>query len=266
MFCPECGNDAGEAKFCPECGTQLDQVRAAVKSPRTTGARARKAPRAATADAAPVAVQAPARRPRVGMKPLYLWLGVLGVAIVAAILVVVFTSQVVVLVVVGGTVDVSGSYSVLVTRANTITTRASSTCRAATWRRPPSTTRRSPRSTGRRGRSRRPTRPSAPTTRRRCSTPVTCRARSQVDQALKLKPTGEILQNALLNKGNFVAMAARVDQQGQRATGQKLLAQAKASTRRRSRSTPGTATAKQAQSEITTVSPVTPTAAVSTSP
>ena len=23
MYCPECGNDAEEAKFCPECGADL---------------------------------------------------------------------------------------------------------------------------------------------------------------------------------------------------------------------------------------------------
>ncbi|MEE4275068.1 MAG: tetratricopeptide repeat protein [Thermoleophilia bacterium] len=31
MYCPECGNEAGEAKFCPECGADLGVVRGALK-------------------------------------------------------------------------------------------------------------------------------------------------------------------------------------------------------------------------------------------
>lgn len=26
MFCPKCGNDAGNSKFCPECGTSLQEI------------------------------------------------------------------------------------------------------------------------------------------------------------------------------------------------------------------------------------------------
>jgi tetratricopeptide (TPR) repeat protein len=53
---------------------------------------------------------------------------------------------------------------------------------------------------------------------------------SMVDKVLKLKPQGGVLQKALLNKGNFLAMAGRVAMQsGQSAKGRQLLAQAKAS-------------------------------------
>lgn len=269
MFCPECGNDAGEAKFCPECGTQLDQVRAAVKSPRTTGARARKAPRAATADAAPVAVQAPAQQAQGGMKPLYLWLGVLGVAIVAAILVVVFTSdKSSSSSSVGGTVDLSGSYSDLVKRANTMYDTGQQYLQSgdmakatqyyakvaqvyqAAWQK----------------------QATDPAVGADFATSLfyagdTQGALAIVNQALKLKPTDDVLQKALMNKGNFLAMAGRVAiSKGNDATGQKLLAQAKASYEASIKVAPGTATAKQAQSEITTLSQVTPAAAVSTTP
>ena len=36
MYCPECGNDAGDAKFCPECGADLSRVKDALRG-KTTG-------------------------------------------------------------------------------------------------------------------------------------------------------------------------------------------------------------------------------------
>jgi len=36
MYCPECGNDADDAKFCPECGADLAGVKSALKG-KTTG-------------------------------------------------------------------------------------------------------------------------------------------------------------------------------------------------------------------------------------
>ena len=36
MYCPECGNDAGDAKFCPECGADLAGLKNTLKG-RTTG-------------------------------------------------------------------------------------------------------------------------------------------------------------------------------------------------------------------------------------
>jgi tetratricopeptide (TPR) repeat protein len=51
-----------------------------------------------------------------------------------------------------------------------------------------------------------------------------------VDKVLELKPTGSVLQKALLNKGNFLAMAGRVAlQSGHTVQGKQLLGQAKAS-------------------------------------
>ena len=43
MYCPECGNDAGDAKFCPECGANLAGVKDALggkpAEPRRQGRR-----------------------------------------------------------------------------------------------------------------------------------------------------------------------------------------------------------------------------------
>ncbi len=37
MYCPECGNEADEAKFCPECGADLGAVRGALESKSAPG-------------------------------------------------------------------------------------------------------------------------------------------------------------------------------------------------------------------------------------
>jgi hypothetical protein len=53
-----------------------------------------------------------------------------------------------------------------------------------------------------------------------------------VDTILKLKPTGGVLQKALLNKGNFLAMAGRVAvQNGQTTRSKQLFAEGAASYR-----------------------------------
>jgi hypothetical protein len=147
MFCPECGFDAEEARFCPECGTGLDRLRAASTeadpgeaggrprpAARTTGSRgrsqARKPPsrapkpqaQAQTARSQPARAAGPRR-----ISPAVIWM---SFAVIAAIIVVgVFammrtqssasgSSQG------AGTAtgpvaaDTSGSYSVLVQRAN----------------------------------------------------------------------------------------------------------------------------------------------------
>ena len=43
MYCPECGNDAGDAKFCPECGANLAGVKDAL-SGKPAAARGRGRP------------------------------------------------------------------------------------------------------------------------------------------------------------------------------------------------------------------------------
>jgi len=131
MYCPECGNDAGEAKFCPECGLQLDGVRSAVRGgPPTTDAARVGDGGGGAGRGRPAPPQSHQRRDPRGIHPLYLWLGVAAVA--AVVLVVAWRSS-------GGgggttgaaspsatmslpppVADTKGAYRVLVDRANTL--------------------------------------------------------------------------------------------------------------------------------------------------
>ena len=67
MYCPECGNDAEEAKFCPECGADLRGLRRTRSAPRA-GARSRTAPGSAPSVVRPPAAPRlrPSRRPGTG--------------------------------------------------------------------------------------------------------------------------------------------------------------------------------------------------------
>jgi hypothetical protein len=127
MYCPECGNDADDAKFCPECGADLAGVKSAL-SGKTTGqqggSKSRQGGRQPKAGSAP---PPPAKR---GISPALIW-GLFGGIAVVVIVIVVMMS--------GGsndngapadagtqsggpatpvTADTSGSYRELVTRAN----------------------------------------------------------------------------------------------------------------------------------------------------
>jgi hypothetical protein len=138
MYCPECGNDSGDAKFCPECGADLGAIRDALRGKttgkatgqqggKTTGQQGRRtgAERPPKGDVAPTAAQ-PAR----GLSPGIIW-GGFGAIAVIVIVVVVMAS--------GGfngkksdgstsspgavqaiAADTSGDYRTLVTRANTL--------------------------------------------------------------------------------------------------------------------------------------------------
>jgi hypothetical protein len=79
MYCPECGNDAGDAKFCPECGSNLAGVQDALRG-RPAAPQGK-----AAATAAPAA---PAKR---GLSPALIW-GIFGVVAVIVIVVVVMVS------------------------------------------------------------------------------------------------------------------------------------------------------------------------------
>ncbi|MGO8682990.1 MAG: hypothetical protein ACLQUT_00175 [Thermoleophilia bacterium] len=144
MFCPECGEDAGEAKFCPECGADLAAVRAARASGagRSAGAHAEPPVRAGGKPTAKTtgtyaagktgerSVQVPqAKASKVRLNSVTLWVIVAAVAAVAIAAVVIFG---------GGssntatsasssassaspaptTADLSGTYADLVARAN----------------------------------------------------------------------------------------------------------------------------------------------------
>ena len=121
MYCPECGNDAGDAKFCPECGANLAGVKDALG-----GKPAKSADRGDVATPAAAAAAGGPRR----LSPAVIW-GGFGALAVVVIVVVVMVS--------GGfgsssgnssstspstgavtavTADTSGSYEQLVARAN----------------------------------------------------------------------------------------------------------------------------------------------------
>ncbi len=90
MYCPECGNDAGEAKFCPECGADLTGVkdalgakRAADPGKRQGGAARRRGDAGATPSAG--AGGGGARR----LSPVVLWGAFGAIAVIVIIIVVV---------------------------------------------------------------------------------------------------------------------------------------------------------------------------------
>lgn len=117
MYCPECGNDAGDANFCPSCGNDLKGVRRGKGGPKAgAGAPAKQASSGAASS---------------GISPAIIWGGFAVVAVVV-VLVVLLAGNVV-----GGDegsaatgespaaapaepveADTSGSYRELVQRAN----------------------------------------------------------------------------------------------------------------------------------------------------
>ncbi len=132
MYCPECGNDAGEAKFCPECGADLASLKNAMKGKTTSqaasgkgggGQRPPKEPAAAPAGAA-----APAQQGGRGLSPAMIW-GGFGVLAVIVIVIVMLASGGFGGKKAGGTAStssatpvmgvVSGDYATLVQKANT---------------------------------------------------------------------------------------------------------------------------------------------------
>lgn len=128
MYCPECGNDAGDAKFCAECGADLAGLKNALKG-RTTGQQGGKGGQGAKGRAGQAAA-APAQPAGRGLSPAVIW-GGFGAVAVVVIVVVLMASNVfgdknasngagtqssgpVTAV----TADTSGNYRELVTRAN----------------------------------------------------------------------------------------------------------------------------------------------------
>jgi len=106
MYCPECGNEAGEAKFCPECGADLGAVRGALKrnggagkAPAGKGAGAGQAGASAAGKAGSGTAgkgraasggsvgQAAAPAPSGGLSPRVLWAIVAVVAVVVVVVV-----------------------------------------------------------------------------------------------------------------------------------------------------------------------------------
>jgi tetratricopeptide (TPR) repeat protein len=119
MYCPECGNDAGDAKFCPECGANLSGVKDVLRgkttgeqSGKTTGQQGRKS----AADRPPRdgAAAAAASRAR-GLSPAVIWGGFGAIAVIVIIVVVMISGGF------GGSnnnTSTTGDYQTLVKRAN----------------------------------------------------------------------------------------------------------------------------------------------------
>ena len=126
MYCPECGNDAGDAKFCPECGANLAGVKDAL-SGKPAAAAAKPATRGGGAvdDQSAATSGAPGR-----LSPAVIWGGFGALAVVVIVIVVMVSGGF------GGgsdgaaasspsaapvkavAADTGGSYSDLVARAN----------------------------------------------------------------------------------------------------------------------------------------------------
>ncbi|NLE21932.1 MAG: hypothetical protein GX624_04020 [Actinobacteria bacterium] len=79
MYCPECGNDAGEARFCPECGANL----AGVKKALSGKAGSEAAERSEAASTAAPAAGGPRR-----LSPAVIWGAFAALAVVVIIVVV----------------------------------------------------------------------------------------------------------------------------------------------------------------------------------
>ena len=122
MYCPECGNDAGDAKFCPECGANLAGVKDAL------GGKPAKS--ADGGDVAAPAAAASTGGPR-RLSPVVIWGGFGALAVVVIVVVLMISGGF------GGnsgnggsgagessspvtavSADTSGSYEQLVARAN----------------------------------------------------------------------------------------------------------------------------------------------------
>jgi tetratricopeptide (TPR) repeat protein len=131
MYCPECGNDADEAKFCPECGANLAGVKDALSGQPAGAAEVSQSSKAEQGGAADEHTAAPAGGGPRRLSPAVIW-GAFGALAVVVIVVVVMVS--------GGfgggsgesgaasatggeaveavSADTSGSYEELVQRAN----------------------------------------------------------------------------------------------------------------------------------------------------
>ena len=238
MYCPDCGYDAGEANFCPECGSDLGALKSARKNVKTTGDQRRSGGGRAAGDGGAAAARpAPQPRAKGGLSTTAtIWILVAIAAVAAFAVVYILNSR-------GKqqqrehaddvrarpvTADTSGTYSELVARANGLYDQgapliqkndlagaspyfaAAAKVYAAAWKK----------------------QPGDPAVGTDYATSLFYSgdvegAVKQVDKVLAKNPT---FQNALYNRGNFLAMQARVAQQnGQKAKADRLFAQAKAS-------------------------------------
>jgi hypothetical protein len=150
MFCPECGLDAEEARFCPDCGTNLELLRSVTgevdvddeaggaprPASRTTASRGRTTPQKSSSR--PPKPRPPSGRPRAArsqpiradkprrVSPTVIWMGFAALAVVVIITAVAVTRTLSDSARASNAgqktapiaADTSGTYSVLVQRAN----------------------------------------------------------------------------------------------------------------------------------------------------
>jgi hypothetical protein len=245
MYCPECGSDAADAKYCPECGTQLEGVRSAVKGGAKTTGSARKATsgggRAAArqAPAKESGAQAAARPRSTGTNPAYLWgaIGLIALVVVVAVVITQRSSEPSTTAATAtaapplSAVDTSGSYEELVAAGNTyfdtgsplISSKqidvaapwfaAAAKAYAAAWKK----------------------KPGDPAVGTDYATSIFYSATGPQDVEAAIRQVDKVIaknpdfQNARFNKGNYLAMLARMTEQGgDKAQATKLFAQAKA--------------------------------------
>ncbi len=84
MYCPECGNDAGDAKFCSECGADLSGVKSALRD-RSTVRQGGKAGR--SGDKGGAATPAASNEPSGRLSPAVIWGGFGALAVIVIIVV-----------------------------------------------------------------------------------------------------------------------------------------------------------------------------------
>jgi tetratricopeptide (TPR) repeat protein len=237
MYCPDCGYDAGEANFCPECGSDLGALKNARKNVKTTGNQRRSGGGRAAGDVGAVAARpVPQARAKGGLSTAAtIWILVAIAAAAAFAIVYIVNNR-------GSSssastptapstpvsADTSGTYSELVARANNLYDQggtyvkendfagaapyfaAAAKVYAAAWKKQPGDT--------------------AVGTDYATSLFYAGDTEGAIKQVNKVLAKDPTFQNALYNRGNFLAMQGRVaEQNGQKAKADKLYAQAKAS-------------------------------------
>jgi hypothetical protein len=89
MYCPECGNDAGDAKFCPECGADLAGLKNTLKG-RTTGQQGGRGGQGAKGGGRQTAAE-PAKPAGRGLSPAVIWGGFGAVGVIVIVVVVILS-------------------------------------------------------------------------------------------------------------------------------------------------------------------------------
>jgi hypothetical protein len=87
MYCPECGNDASDAKFCPECGADLAGLKNALKG-KTTSQQSSRGAQGARGGGGRQPDSAPAQSSGRGLSPAMIWGGFGALAIVVIVVVI----------------------------------------------------------------------------------------------------------------------------------------------------------------------------------